>query len=178
MATSLVSLEPQMVGGAEDSGGERRSQGACPAPRRLASRPLQPPSPCPWVTAPHPSQASTAGGRGGEGDSGDRRERPAGDMLTWKASLAMARGAGGGAGAAGQALDAPTHPLPLSGCMTWRGHFLRGSASSSVKRGAELDQGSRRTGHTPQVVPKRTLGTHGHASHNRTVMPFPNLLLA
>ena len=31
-------------------------------------------------------------------------------MLTWKASLAMARGAGGGAGAAGQALDAPTPP--------------------------------------------------------------------
>ena len=25
------------------------------------------------------------------------------------------------------------HPPPLSGCMTWRGHFLWGSASSSVK---------------------------------------------
>lgn len=140
-ATSLVSLEPQMVGGAEDNGAREGHREA--AQRQGSWRPTPYSPQAPARGSQHctrhklPLQGAGRGGglwgQTGAASSGYADEE--GEPGHCKRCRRWGRGRGSGSGR-------PHPPAPvLSGCMTWRGHFLWGSASSSVKRGAELDRG-------------------------------------
>lgn len=123
-ANSLVSLEPQMVGGAEDNGGRGAITGSLPSTEVAGVPPLAAPCTCLWATSTaHVTGFYCRGGWRGRGlwgqtgDTGQGHADVGGKPGHHKGRRKWGRGhrSGSGPHLASDSLYDPHRSLPLSG---------------------------------------------------------------